>query len=324
MTQACGEIGTASAVTVLGRKKFLECWKSTILSHQIMEMLTPEAQIAIKLHKNKYQWVDPLPNETIDDGCSLLSKVLKLICPDIQTNVYAELAKIKNIKPVNYAFNIIKWHSAMESKRISITDKVPGAYHESQYIMDYLNASLTVEVKSFKAKVNILCNRYLCGNPNHWTASYISGEIIKTYNNKFEDGTWKRKIGKKDQIIALTMKLTKMQVKFEQQVAAFATQQQSGGAKEKTENSKSEGEMAILFCWQFVLLFVLPAFGHVLPICMGQNILVNESIILMPFILFFVRIVDIFHSITNEWAKFDTKDMFFFSFFSHALPTSAT
>jgi hypothetical protein len=37
-------------------------------------------------------------------------------------------------------------------------------------------------------------------------------------------------------------------------------------------------EMAILFCWQFVLLFVLPAFGHVLPICMGQNILVNESI----------------------------------------------
>jgi hypothetical protein len=36
--------------------------------------------------------------------------------------------------------------------------------------------------------------------------------------------------------------------------------------------------MAILFCWQFVLLFVLPAFGHVLPICMGQNILVNELI----------------------------------------------
>jgi hypothetical protein len=51
---------------------------------------------------------------------------------------------------------------------------------------------------------------------------------------------------------------------------------------------------------------------------MGQNILVNESILFMPFILFFVRIVYIFHSITNEWAKFDTKDMFFFNFFSHA------
>jgi hypothetical protein len=44
----------------------------------------------------------------------------------------------------------------------------------------------------------------------------------------------------------------------------------------------------------------------------------------MPFILFFVRMVDIFHSITNEWAKFDTKDMLFFYFFSHASPTSTT
>jgi hypothetical protein len=64
---------------------------------------------------------------------------------------------------------------------------------------------------------------------------------IKTYNNIFGDGTWKREISKKDQIIALTTKLTKIQAKCEQQVAAFATQQKSGGAKEKTENSKSEG-----------------------------------------------------------------------------------
>ena len=73
-----------------------------------------------------------------------------LIRPDVQTNVYAELAKIKTIKLVDYAFNIIKWHSAMESKRILITNKVPGAYHESQYIMDYLDTSLTVKVKVSK------------------------------------------------------------------------------------------------------------------------------------------------------------------------------
>jgi hypothetical protein len=178
MTQARGEIGTANAVTVLERNRFLERCKSTILSHQITEMLTQEAQTAIKIHKNKYQWVDPLPNETIDDGRSLLNKVLKLIFPDVQTNAHAELAKIKTIKLVDYAFNITKWRSAMESKRILITNKVPGAYHESQYIMDYLDASLTVEVKSFKAEVNILRNRYLRGNPDCWTASYISGKII--------------------------------------------------------------------------------------------------------------------------------------------------
>ena len=121
-------------------------------------MLTPEAQIALKIHKNRYQWNDPLPDETIDDGRSLLHEVLKLMHPDVQMNAYAELAKIKSIKPVDYTFNIIKWHSAMESKHISTENKVTGVYHESQYIMDYLDASLTVEVKSFKAEVNILCN----------------------------------------------------------------------------------------------------------------------------------------------------------------------
>jgi hypothetical protein len=129
MNAAHGEIGTANTVSLIGCKKFLERWKSTILSHQVMEMLTLEAQIAIKPHKSKYHWTDPLPNETINDGCSLLNKVLKLIHPDVQTNVYAELAKIITIKPVDYAFNIIKWDLAMESKCILITNKIPGAYH---------------------------------------------------------------------------------------------------------------------------------------------------------------------------------------------------
>jgi hypothetical protein len=44
----------------------------------------------------------------------------------------------------------------MESKCIAIEQKVPGSYHESQYIMDYLDASLTVEAKSFKAEVSII------------------------------------------------------------------------------------------------------------------------------------------------------------------------
>jgi hypothetical protein len=50
--------------------------------------------------------------------------------------------------------------------------------------------------------------------------------------------------------------------------------------------------------------FVLHAdmlFCNVLPFCIRQNI--------------FVRIVDIFHSIVNEWAKFDTKDVFSFNNF---------
>jgi hypothetical protein len=256
MTATRGEIGTAQAVTLIGRKKFLERWKSTILSHQVMQLLTPEAQIAIKINKKKYQWTDPLTEETIDDGRSLLNEVLKLMRPDVQTNVYAELAKIKSIKPVDHAFNIIKWHSAMESKRISIEYKVPGAYHESQYIMDYLDASLTVEVKSFKAEVNIIRNRYLRGNPDGWNASYIAGEIIKTYNNMFEDGTWNREIGEKDQIIALTTKLIEMQAKFDKQVASFATQaaikENHKDPAPKTDTRRSKKEPYTVEAWRMI------------------------------------------------------------------------
>jgi hypothetical protein len=79
----------------------------------------------------------------------------------------------------------------MESKQISIDAKVLGAYNESHYIMDFLDASLTVDVKSFKAEINILQNRSLHGNPDQWNASYITGKIIKTYNNmlKMEPGS---------------------------------------------------------------------------------------------------------------------------------------
>jgi hypothetical protein len=39
-----------------------------------------------------------------------------------------------------------------------------------------------------------------------------------------EDGTWKQELGEKDQIIALTTKLTEIQAKLDQQIASFATQ----------------------------------------------------------------------------------------------------
>jgi hypothetical protein len=148
----------------------------------------------------------------------------------------------------------------MESKCVLITNKIPGAFHESQYIMDYLDASLTVEVKSFKVEVNILCNLYLCGNPDCWTSLYITGKIIKTYNNMFEDGTWKHEIGEKDQIIVLTTKLTEMQAKFDQQVASFATQQwggnstnnQSSSSKSDSRSCRSKKEPYTVAAWRLI------------------------------------------------------------------------
>ncbi len=58
ITNACGKIGVANTVTCIGQKKFLEQWKLTILFFQIMQLLTPEAQMGIKIHKQNFQWTD--------------------------------------------------------------------------------------------------------------------------------------------------------------------------------------------------------------------------------------------------------------------------
>jgi hypothetical protein len=48
---ARGIVGTAAALTKIGKKKFMERWKSTILATQVMALLTPEAHNSIKIHK---------------------------------------------------------------------------------------------------------------------------------------------------------------------------------------------------------------------------------------------------------------------------------
>jgi hypothetical protein len=160
-TQAPGEVGTANTVTIIGCKKFLERWKSTIMAHLIIQLLTPEAQVGIKIHKKRFQWTDPLCNETIDDGHSFLNKVLKMMRLDIQTKVYAELAKIKSIKPVDYAFNIVKWHSAMESKSFPSIPKSqePTMNFITLWIMEICPKTITLLL------CKLMDNHQTCSNP---------------------------------------------------------------------------------------------------------------------------------------------------------------
>jgi hypothetical protein len=132
----------------------------------------------------------------------------------------------------------------MELKCFSIEQKVSGSYHESQYNMIYLNTSRTVKAKSFKAEVNIIYNRYLHGKTDRWNATYISGEIIKAYNNMSKDGTWKREIDEKDQIIPLSTKVAEIQAKLKNQVTqvvALVTQAKKEIATDLSNEGKGSG-----------------------------------------------------------------------------------
>jgi hypothetical protein len=71
---AHGKIGTASVLTKSGKKKFMERWKVTILAHHVMALLTPNVQATIKIQKNLFQWIDPLFNKIVVNGCLLLNE----------------------------------------------------------------------------------------------------------------------------------------------------------------------------------------------------------------------------------------------------------
>ncbi len=100
-------------------------------------------------------------------------------------------------------------------------------------------------------EVSIIQNKYLHGNPKKWNASYISGEIIKTYNNISEDGTWKKELAEKDQIIALSTKVAELQSKLDRQVIALATKENkevtpdAGGGESGSCCRKRDGHYTI-------------------------------------------------------------------------------
>jgi hypothetical protein len=72
-----GKLGVAAVISKIGKMKFMECWKSSILAYQVMALLTPEAQASIKIHKKAYLRTGPLTDEIVEDGCSLLNSSMK-------------------------------------------------------------------------------------------------------------------------------------------------------------------------------------------------------------------------------------------------------
>jgi hypothetical protein len=109
LTATSGEV-TASDLTKIGKKKFMEHWKSTIHASQVMALLTNNAQATIKALENSYKWIDPISDEIVIDTRSILNETLKLMRPDIQKNIYAKLAKIK---PLNLSTMVTTWSNGV-------------------------------------------------------------------------------------------------------------------------------------------------------------------------------------------------------------------
>jgi len=136
LSQAHGEV-TGGRLNDLGKKLFMWHKRMAWLGHHCLTLLTIEVRAMIMVRKQMmYTWYDPESGETIKDGLIILFLILQKIRPNVRINVFNEISKLKELKPKQFNFNIVQWLSELKAKRLSIELKIPGAYHNNQFIMD--------------------------------------------------------------------------------------------------------------------------------------------------------------------------------------------
>ena len=232
LSAARGELtaGVRGTLNDEGKKIFLLRWRSTMMAHHCIQLLTPEAQGLMKIYQSQFEWFHDGSGETIQDGLTLATLILQKMRPNVKINVFNEIMKIKQLKLDQFGNNVTTWLTKMEEKRINIELKVPGSYHDDQYIMDIFQGALEAKCKAFCAEVQSMKQKWLLGNADNWTKDNIVSTLIQYFTNMSEDGTWKKENAETDQIIALTTIVKELSSKLERNTIALATATSGGGA----------------------------------------------------------------------------------------------
>ena len=85
-----------------------------------MTLLTKQLQDQIAHHKEEYEWYDEEMGDMVMDILTVVALIMSKMCPDIKQNVFQQLRRIKDVKPVNFQYNLNQWSSKMESTRADI------------------------------------------------------------------------------------------------------------------------------------------------------------------------------------------------------------
>ena len=211
-TTARGELTpNGTALTALGKSLMHRRFLSSIMAGQCLAMIGEDGRKALKVHRKKYEWWNPLNGELINDGLMILFLILKKMQPSVMVSTVKEINKMKTIVPEQFAYNITEWDTAMESARINIKIKAPGQYSMQQYTQDYLDTALLTPGKSFKREVSSYRTKWMLGGEAHLTIEYLRDTITQMYVNFEDDETWKHEIAESSQVIALATQMKQLQ-----------------------------------------------------------------------------------------------------------------
>ena len=234
-TIARGEITPGgNALTALGKQIMHRRFLSSIMAGQCLALIGEDGRKALKVHRKKYEWWNPLTGELINDGLMILFLILKKMRPSVMVSTVKEINKMKTIQPEQFAYNITEWDTAMESARINIELKAPGQYSMQQYTQDYLDAALLTPCKSFKREVSSYRTKWMLGGEVHLTIDYLRDNITQMYVNFEDDETWKHEIAESSQVIALATQMQKLQNDMKSTIALATA---ASAAKSSTPNN---------------------------------------------------------------------------------------
>ena len=92
-----------------------------------MALIGKDGHKALKVHRKKYKWWDPVSGELVFDGLMILFLILKKMRPSVMISTIKEINKMKTIQPKQFVHNITEWDTAIETGRINVKIKAPNA-----------------------------------------------------------------------------------------------------------------------------------------------------------------------------------------------------
>ena len=86
-----------------------------ILAGHCMALIGEDGCKALKVHRKKYEWWDPVSGKLVFDGLMILFLILKKMRPSVMVSTIKEINKMKTIRPKQFAYNITEWDTAIET-----------------------------------------------------------------------------------------------------------------------------------------------------------------------------------------------------------------
>jgi hypothetical protein len=128
LTVAGGHLTTAGCLTQTGKDLIQGRLHSKILAHQILSMLTDDAHQVIEGQSDKFTWSDLAGLDVEMDGTTIVTLILRRLCPHHKVDMYAEIGKVKKLTLAQYDNDVHLFCNAINCKKLAIDMKDPTAY----------------------------------------------------------------------------------------------------------------------------------------------------------------------------------------------------